>query len=99
MLGALSEKGFLNLIGKWKPNGIATHQSFRNNTGQIKSCDEQPNTPRPSATHTNARTRNSTLHVTMKKRHPSWMPFITYMVASVDADLKQVDRTRVLGHT
>ena len=84
MLGALSEKGFLNLIGKWKPNGIATHQSFRNNTGQIKSCDEQPNTPRPSATHRNARTRNSTLHVTMKKdiqvgchlsltRSPVWM--------------------------
>lgn len=97
MLGAL-RKGFLSLSRKWRPNGISTHPSFRKNTGQRKFCDEQPNTPRPAVTHRNTRTRNITLHVTMKKDIPTWMPFITYTVTSVDADLRQVDRTRVLGH-
>lgn len=91
MLGALSEKGFLNLIRKWKPNGIATRQSFRNNTGQRTFCDEQPNT------HRNARTGNITLHVTMKK-DIQIRCHLSLTVASVDADLRQVDRTRVLGH-
>lgn len=94
--GALSEKGFLNLIRKWKPNGIATHQPFRNNTGQRKFCEEQPNTPGPSVSHRNA-TRNISLHVTMKKKTFKLDVVITYTV--VDADLRQVDRIRVLGHT
>ena len=94
-MGVLSEKGFLHLIRKWKPNGIATHQPFRNNTGQRKFCDEQPNTPGPSVCHRNATKRNISLHVTMKKTFK--LDVTTYTV--VDADLRQVDRIRVLGHT
>lgn len=79
MLGALSEKGFLNLIRKWKANGISTHPSFRNNTGLRKFCDEQPNPPRPAVTHRNTRTRNITSACHNEKKDiPNWMPFITY---------------------
>lgn len=65
MLGALSEEGFLNLIRKWKANGISIHPSFRNNTGLRKFCDEQPNPTRPTETPGQG---TSLLHVTMKKK-------------------------------
>lgn len=98
MLGALSEKGFLNLIRKWKANGISTHPSFRNNTGLRKFCDEQPNPPRPAVTHRNTRTRNITSACHNEKKTFQIGCHLSLTVTSVDAVLRQVDRTRVLGH-
>lgn len=69
MLGALSEEGFLNLIRKWKANGISTHPSFRNNT-DLRNSVMSNWTPQglPLLTETPGQ-GTSLLHVTMKKRH------------------------------
>ena len=59
-------------------------------------CDEQPNISGPSVvTQRKAKTWHIPLHVTMAK--DSKLDIITYTV--LDADLRQLDRLRVLGHT
>ena len=58
--------------------------------------DEQPNISGPSVvTQRKTKTWNIPLHVTMAK--DSKLDIITYTV--LDADLRQLDRLRVLGHT